>query len=126
MALAAIVTLGAFRFPGPLLWLLGDKYKDLRPDIGWAVAASCFSYATSVFWIMNTARKFLFWWYMAANVASMLLSQVICVAVMDLSTTRHVIYFILIGNAATFLVHVAGGIYGLAKTHTHAAEHATA
>lgn len=117
--LALLVTLGAFAFPGPLLWLLGHSYRNLRLDVGWVVAASCVGYVAGLLWVMNAARKFLYWWYTWAYIGIVLVSQIVCVTFMDLSSTRHVIYFMLIGNAATLLAHVAGGVYGLGRTRAH-------
>ena len=113
---AAVVTTASFLLPGPLLLLLGHAYRNLRSDVGWVVAATCVSYVAGVLWIMNGARKFLYWWYTGAYIVVILLSQVLCVLYLDLSSTRNVIYFMLITNAATLIVHAAAGGYGIART----------
>ncbi len=115
LAVAGLVTAAAFLFPGPLVMLLGHSYKNLRSDVGWVVGATCFGYAAGVLWVMNSSRKFLYWWYTGAYIAVILISQFLCILFLDLSTTRNVLYFMLITNAATFLVHAAAGAFGLTR-----------
>jgi O-antigen/teichoic acid export membrane protein len=112
---AAAIAAGAFLVPGPLLFLLGSHYHSLGSDVGWVVAGACVSYVASVFWVMNSARKFLYWWYTGAYIVTVVLSQTACVLFLDLSTTRNVLYFMLITNAATLLVHIAAGVYGIGR-----------
>ena len=59
--LGALITSLTFAFPGVPLWLLGAKYEDLNSVIGWVVLASCMSTVANVVWVMNRARRWLFW-----------------------------------------------------------------
>lgn len=103
----------AFLFPDPLLWILGNKYQNLRVEIGWIVASACIGYVDGVIWTINSSRKWLYWWGTVAYVIGLLITQIICVLVMDLSTTLNVIYFSLITTLVVMVVHIATAIYGL-------------
>lgn len=102
----------AFLFPDPLLWILGSKYQNLRVETTWIVAVACIGYVDGVIWTINNSRKWLYWWGTVAYIVGLLITQTICVAVMDLSTTLSVIYFSLITTVAVMAVHIATGIYG--------------
>lgn len=104
--------LAAFLFPDPLLWILGPKYQNLRVEVSWLVAASCLNYVGGVMWTMHSSRKWIYWWGTVAYISLLLVTQIICVSVMNLSTTLNVIYFSLITSSVVMLIHIATGAYG--------------
>lgn len=108
---SAICTVG-FTFPQPLLWLLGSKYQNLGTEVGWVVAGACLSYVAGVMWSMNSARKWIYWWVSFSYIGIVLITQVGCLILMDLSTTLGVIYFSLISTLAVTVIHVVNGIFG--------------
>jgi O-antigen/teichoic acid export membrane protein len=118
LAVAIAVSLAfcaiAFLFPEPLLWMLGSKYENLRREIGWAVAGSSVGYVGLVMLTMHNARKWVYWWWSTAHIAIIITTQLICVMVLDVSSTLSVLYFSLITNIAALLVLFAVGLYGFA------------
>lgn len=102
----------AFLFPDPLLWVLGSKYQNLRVETGWIVVVACINYVQGVMWTIHSSRRWLYWWGTIANIMCLLITQTICVAVMDLTTTLNVIYFSLITTTVVVVVNIANGIYG--------------
>ena len=102
-------------FPQPLLWVLGSKYGNLQKEIGWIVSGACVSYVAGVLWVMNSARKWLFWWYTNLYVFSVLLTQIICVVTMRLTTTHSVIILSFITSVVILATHITGGVYGLTR-----------
>lgn len=102
----------SFLFPQPFLWVLGPKYHHLQAEIGWMVSGSCLSYIGGVMWTMHSARKWIYWWGSFLYIILLMATQIICVAVMDLSTTINVIYFSFITTCIVMLVHIIGAIYG--------------
>jgi O-antigen/teichoic acid export membrane protein len=104
--------LAAFLFPDPLLWILGPKYQNLRTEVSWLVAVSCLNYVGGVMWTMHSSRKWIYWWGTVAYISLLLVTQIICVSVMNLSTTLNVIYFSLITSSVVMLIHIATGAYG--------------
>lgn len=120
LTFAAILSFIAFLFPQPLLWLLGSKYQNLRSAIVWVVLSSSFAYLANVLNTMNMSRKWIYWWSSVFEISLIVIVQLICMTVMDLSTTIQVIYFSLIVTAAYTALHFLIGIYGLIHNyHLH-------
>jgi O-antigen/teichoic acid export membrane protein len=116
LVIGGCISAFAFKFPGLLIWLLGPKYYHLRSEVGLVVLGSCINYIAGVIWVMNSARKWIFWWYTSLYIGCVLLSQVACAVTLNLHTTHGVILFSVITGGTVVLAHLAGGIYGLART----------
>jgi len=110
--LAALVTSFAFEFPGVPLWLLGAKYQDLRAVIGWVVLASCMSTGANVVWVMNRARRWMFWRGSLLEIACLIVFQSAYVAIFGVRTTTTAALFMLAAGAAHLVTHVYVMIYG--------------
>lgn len=113
-AISIFLTAVSFIFPEPLLWILGDKYQNLRVEIGWAVAMSCVGYINMVMMIIHSSRKWIYWWWGGVNIFTSVIVQIVCVFLFDLSSTLNVLYFSIITGIATFATLIVGGIYGFA------------
>jgi hypothetical protein len=111
--LAALVTSLAFAFPGVPLWLLGAKYQDLNGVIGWVVLASCMSTVANVVWVMNRARRWMFWRGSLLEITCLFAFQATYVAIFGVRTTTTAALFMLAGGAAHLVTHVYVMIYGL-------------
>jgi O-antigen/teichoic acid export membrane protein len=113
LTIGAIITLIGFTFPQPLLWLLGQNYASLKAEIGWVVLNGSLAYLGGVLWSMHAARRWIFWWVSIVYIITILITQVICVTIMDLGQTRSVIYFGLITTGLTLLLQASVGVRGL-------------
>jgi hypothetical protein len=113
LTICMATTYVGFVFPQPLLWLLGENYAFLHEEVGWVVLSGCLSYLGGVFWAMHAARKWIFWWGSAIYIITMVATQSISVALMDLSETFAVILFGLFSTTTGLLVHIATACYGL-------------
>lgn len=109
---SALLSVIAFYFPAPLLWIMGAKYKHLHTELGWMILATCISYIGGVMWTMNSARKWIFWWGSFLYISLLLVTQILCLQFMNLSTTINVIYFSLVTTFPVLLVHILTAIYG--------------
>jgi O-antigen/teichoic acid export membrane protein len=112
--IAIFLTAVSFIFPEPLLWILGDKYQNLRSEIGWAIAVSCVGYIGTVMITMHSARKWIYWWWGSLNIIVSIIIQVVCIFLFDLSSTLNVLYFSLVTSMSTFAMLIVGGVYGFA------------
>lgn len=112
---AVILCLIAFLFPQPLLWVLGPKYQNLRAEVGWVVVTASFTYVANTLYQMNSNRKWIYWWASAFDITVKVVVQIICIYVIDFSTTINVIYFSLIVAASSAFINFIIGIYGLAQ-----------
>lgn len=113
MIVAVILCLIAFLCPQPLLWVLGPKYQNLRAEVGWVVVTASFSYVANTLYQMNSHRKWIYWWASAFDITVQVLVQVICLYVIDFTTTINVIYFSLVVAASSAFINFTVGIYGL-------------
>jgi O-antigen/teichoic acid export membrane protein len=111
--LAALVTSLAFAFPGVPLWLLGAKYQDLNGVVGWVVLATCMSTVANVVWVMNRARRWMFWRGSLLEITCLFAFQATYVAIFGVRTTTTAALFMLAGGAAHLVTHVYVMIYGL-------------
>ncbi len=114
-SLCAFIAVFAFSFPQPFVWLLGEKYWRLKPHVGWMILATCIEYFGTVLWTMNFTRKYLYWAYTAAYIASVLSTQIICGFLLDLSQTRNVLYFLLTTNIVVVITHALCGFFGIRR-----------
>jgi O-antigen/teichoic acid export membrane protein len=118
VTIAVILSLIAFLFPQSLLWILGSKYQNLKTEVALVVTATSFSYVANVLETMNSSRKWVYWWGSSCEIALIIIIQVICISVMNLSRTIEVIYFSLIVSIAYFVVHFVIGGYGLIQNNS--------
>jgi O-antigen/teichoic acid export membrane protein len=113
LTICAAITFVGFTFPQPLLWLLGKNYAGLQAEIGWVVLSGCLAYLGGVLWSMHAARKWIFWWGTALYIGTMIVTQALCIALMDLSQTFAVIRFGLFSTIAGLSVHLVTAYYGM-------------
>jgi len=111
----AIVTILSFRFPLPLLWLLGPQYKGLSREIGWVVLGYSLYYMASVIWIMNRSRKWLFWSGTVIEIGLTVLAEIVFVFLRGVATTHDAILISVVGAVTILLAQSYVGIYGFAK-----------
>jgi O-antigen/teichoic acid export membrane protein len=110
--MCGVVTGLARFFPGPLLWILGPKYSALHYEAFLLIAASSLGYLYTVFWVVNNACRFVYWWNSFAIIILTLAIQVIFIWKADLSTIRGVLTMNLCALLGNFAVVVVTGIYG--------------
>jgi O-antigen/teichoic acid export membrane protein len=110
-----LVVLLAFAFPAPLLWLIGPKYSDLGYIIGWVVLTACLNYMANLIWIMNRARRWIFWRGTILEIVAMLSVDICFVAFFGIRDTRHAILFTLASSISAVCTHSYIGVYGFLK-----------
>jgi O-antigen/teichoic acid export membrane protein len=112
------VVLAAFAFPKPFLWLLGGNYAGLSQSVGWVVFAACGNHVAGMMWIMNRARKWVFWSGTILEIVLLLLVQTAFIALVGVQTTRHAVLFCVASSFCYIVAHGYVGIYGFYKGHT--------
>lgn len=112
MLIAVVLAVFSFAVPAPLLWLLGPRYSNLGPEVGWVVLGSSLSYVGGVMWTMHAARKWVFWWATATYIGTLVAVQIVAVIWLDLSSTRGVVFFGAVTSAAVVIVQIFNGAYG--------------
>jgi hypothetical protein len=109
---AAIVSWISFKFPQPFIWLLGSKYEGVSSVIGLSVMTACINYVTNLVWLMNRARKWLFWRGTLLEIALILSADMIFLLTRGVRTTRNAVLFALTSALCGLCVHVYITYYG--------------
>lgn len=100
------LVISAFFWPTPWLLLIGAKYRAVAPVLGWYVLSMCMNLVSSVVWIMNRARKWVFWSGSILEVVLVLGIQTTFLLLVGVRTTHQAVFF---GFAASFGYAVAHG-----------------
>lgn len=109
------VALLSFRFPHPLLWLLGPQYRDLAPEVGWMVTASSIFYLAGVVWIINRSRKWLFWSGTVMEIGLTVVAEIVFAIVKGVSTTHDAILVSVVAATAVLIAHSFVSVYGFVR-----------
>lgn len=112
---ATLLCIVGFATPRVLLFLLGAKYSNLEQEVGWLVLGSCCAYVAGVVWIMNTARRWIYWSSSWVTIGATLISQIIFLATVNVDSTQHAVYFSAITSAANLFAM----LYNSAKGFLH-------
>lgn len=116
-ALACLVLLpvsyAAFTWPQVFLYLIGPKYENLRDLLGWVILAACINYVGGLVWMMNRARKWVFWSGSFLEIALLLGAQIAFVALVGMRNTRDAVFLSLVASVCPLTAHVCVSIYGL-------------
>jgi O-antigen/teichoic acid export membrane protein len=113
--LSAPVVVVAFLWPQVFLWLIGSKYENLGSVMGWVILSACMNYVASLIWVMNRARKWVFWSGSALEVGLLIAAQLAYVVLVGVRTTSQAV---MLGVAASFcyiIAHSYVAIYGFIK-----------
>jgi len=111
-AFCGMVAALAFAFPTPFVWVIGPKYEHLSPIVGWVVLTGCFNYAANLIWIMNRARRWVFWRGTVIEIAAMLTVDICFVVFAGVRDTRHAVLFTLASSISAVCTHSYISIYG--------------
>lgn len=95
----------AYRFPGAYIWLIGAKYESTRSVMGLYLLSSSISFIAGLMWIMNRARKWVFWSGSIVEVALLIGVQSIVFAIMGLKTTRQAVLFTIASACCGVVAH---------------------
>ena len=114
-AFATAYTALAFYYPEVFLWVLGPKYSKLRFEVSLQIMSSAISFVSSYFWIVNSSRRFVYWWNSIANIILILLVQGVFIWKLDLSQVKNVLILNVATATATLIVYASGSVYGFLR-----------
>lgn len=109
------IVLVAFIWPEAFLWLLGSKYVEIRNLLGWVILAGCLNYLAGLMWIMNRARKWIFWSGTFLEIVLLLILQTTYVICVGIRTTREAIFLTLCMSFCYLIAHGYVSVYGFLK-----------
>jgi hypothetical protein len=105
----------AFAWPQAFLWLLGPKYNELGGVLGYVILSGCMNYVAGLMWIMNRARKWVFWSGTALEIGLLVATQTAFVAFLGIRNTRQAVFLSLTASFCYIVAHAYGAIYGFIK-----------
>ncbi|MBC8140777.1 MAG: hypothetical protein H7Y38_04985 [Armatimonadetes bacterium] len=112
MALPLLLSVAlALIWPEPFLFIMGNRYATLRPEIPLAIIMIAVGQIAGALGIINSARRLVFWSYTLVNIVVTLATQLICFRVLNLSRVHDVLLFSLCTGTATLSVNLIVGIY---------------
>jgi O-antigen/teichoic acid export membrane protein len=105
----------AFRWPGVYLWLIGAKYEGVRPLLGWYFLSLSMNLVSGVVWVMNRARKWVFWSGSMIEIVLVLGVQIGFLLLVGVRDTREAVFFNLAASFGYAIAHGYVGILGFLR-----------
>lgn len=116
LVLAPIVY-AAFMWPQVFLLLIGPKYSNLRDLLGWVILAASVNYIAGLIWMMNRARKWVFWSGSLLEVGLLVAAQIAFVMIVGVRNTRQAVFLTVIASVCVLIAHVYASIIGFWRSH---------
>jgi O-antigen/teichoic acid export membrane protein len=112
----AVLAVGAaFRWSGPLLWIIGPKYAHLEVPLRYIVSAACMAYVSTLLLVIHNNRQWVFWWSAWLEIGLVLGVQLGSFAVLNLGTTLGASQMVFYTAVAILFVQILVGWYSLVK-----------
>ena len=113
--LGVLLSAIAFLVPEPLLFLLGPRYDDLRPEVGWFVLGASLAFLASALYAMNLARRFVWWWSTTLGLGLIVATQLVAALSFDLGSPLELQYFAAVTAVAAVTSQIAPLLHGLRR-----------
>lgn len=120
------VVFAAFLWPKAFLLLIGPKYSSLRNLLGWVVLAATINFMATLIWMMNRARKWLFWSGTILEIGLLITTQIAFVAIIGVRNTRDAVFLTLAANCCMLIAHVYVAIVGFLRSYRRSRLHSVA
>jgi O-antigen/teichoic acid export membrane protein len=105
----------AFRWPIVFIWVLGAKFRDLSPQVGWYILAVSMNSVSSLMWLMNRGRKWVFWSGSILEVVLLLVVQMVFLALVGVRNTHQAVLFAVASSCCYMIAHGYVAIRGFVK-----------
>jgi len=110
--LLALLTLMAWLFPSPFLWLLGAKYNGLKSECALVVAAGCVSQIGGIMWNLNSCKAWINL-QVYGFIPSIITVQILSAITLNLHEFHNVLIFNLLSAIAPLPVFALDAIRGM-------------
>jgi O-antigen/teichoic acid export membrane protein len=112
----------AFAWPKLYLWLLGAKYQDLTNVMGIYIVSLCMNCVSGLMWIMNRARKWVFWSGSIVEIVLLLGVQCLFLIFVGVRNTHEAVIFNLASSFCYLFAHGYVTVYGFRYQETASPE----
>ena len=83
--------------------------------MGWVILAACINYLAGLIWIMNRARKWVFWSGSILEVCLLIGVQLTFVALVGVHTTRQAVFLTLAASICPLISHGYVTVFGFMR-----------
>ncbi len=115
LAVCSPLVIVAFRWPGAYLLILGTKYEGVRTSMGWYVLSAYLNFVSGLMWIMNRARKWVFWSGSILEIVLLLFVQTVFLIVIGVRTTQQAVFLTVVCSGCYLIAHGYVAIRGFRK-----------
>jgi O-antigen/teichoic acid export membrane protein len=105
----------AFLWPRVFIWIIGSRYAGVQPLMGWFILSCCMNFVSGLVWVMNRARKWVFWSGSILEVVLLLLVQAAFLIRFGVHTTRQAVFFGLASSVCYAIAHGYAAVWGFLK-----------
>lgn len=105
----------AFTWPRVFVWIIGAKYTAVESVMGWFILSCCMNFVSGLVWIMNRARKWVFWSGSILEVALVVVVQIVFVVAVGVRTTREAVMLGLASSCCYAVAHGYVAVRGFIK-----------
>jgi O-antigen/teichoic acid export membrane protein len=95
----------AFLWPGAYLLILGAKYESVRALMGWYVFSAYMNFISGLIWVMNRARKWVFWSGSILEIVLLLVAQIFFLTLVGVRTTHQAVFFAVVCSFCYLVAH---------------------
>jgi O-antigen/teichoic acid export membrane protein len=106
----------SFFWPKPFLWILGAKYQGVEGVMGPYILSACINSIAALVWIMNRARKWVFWSGSVLEIALLMAVQITFLIGIGVRTTHQAVLFNLVSSLCYLVAHAYVTVLGFTKT----------
>lgn len=117
LVIAGSLYTSALIYPHLFLWVIGEKYFQLRKELQISILVGCIWYLAGIFWAINTAKKFIYWWGTFAYIVGLTALQIYFIKFYNLLSTANVLYSSLFSTFFVLTINILTTIYSFIKMY---------
>lgn len=117
LAIAGSIYVSALAYPDLFLWIIGEKYIELKKELQISILVGCTWYIAGIFWAINAAKKFIYWWGTFAYIVGLTAMQIYFIKFYNLLNTESVLYSSLFSTFFILTINVFTTIYSYMKMY---------
>ncbi len=113
------VVCASFIWPQVFILLIGPKYAMLANLLGWVILAATINYIAGLIWMMNRARKWIFWSGSLLEVGLLVVVQIGFIALIGVRNTQDAVFLTLATSICLLIAHTYVTFLGFWKGPRH-------
>ena len=111
------IVYAAFTWPQVFLLLIGPQYSNLRDLLGWVILAATINYIAGLLWMMNRARKWVFWSGSLVEIGLLITVQIAFLVLVGVKNTREAVFLTVAASICVLITHIYVATLGFWRMH---------